>query len=92
MLFRSVIVAPTDGRIYISDTKNRQIWRLSCDDVRCTTPEVFSRAGAFRAPSMLAAAPDNTLWVADPEARKIFALWPDGEIRQTITSLAGKTE
>jgi len=87
-----VIVAPTDGRIYISDTKNRQIWRLSCDDVRCTTPEVFSRAGAFRAPSMLAAAPDNTLWVADPEARKIFAFWPDGEIRQTITSLAGKTE
>ncbi len=87
-----VIVAPTDGRIYISDTKNKQIWRLSCDDVRCTKPEVFARSDAFLAPSRLAAAPDNTLWVTDPKAGKIFALWPDGEIRQTISSLAGETQ
>ncbi len=87
-----VIVAPTDGRIYVSDTKDKQIWRLECDDVRCTKPEVFSRADAFRAPSHLAAAPDNTLWVADPKARKIFALWPDGEIRQAISSLTGGTQ
>ena len=87
-----VIVAPTDGRIYVSDTKDKQIWRLSCDDVRCTKPEVFSRSAAFRAPSRLAAAPDNTLWVTDPKARKIFALWPDGTIRQTISSLAGEAQ
>ncbi|MDH3671036.1 MAG: hypothetical protein OES46_07695 [Gammaproteobacteria bacterium] len=87
-----VIVAPTDGRIYISDTKDKQIWRLECDDVRCTKPEVFARSDAFLAPSRLAAAPDNTLWVTDPKARKIFALWPDGEIRQTISSLAGKAQ
>ena len=87
-----VIVAPTDGRIYISDTKDKQIWRLECDDVRCTKPEVFARSDAFRAPSRLAAAPDNTLWVTDPKARKIFALWPDGEIRQTISSLTGETQ
>ena len=87
-----VIVAPTDGRIYVSDTKDKQIWRLECDDVRCTKPEVFSRSDAFRTPSRLAAAPDNTLWVTDPKAKKIFALWPDGEIRQTISSLAGETQ
>ncbi|MFQ5544391.1 MAG: SMP-30/gluconolactonase/LRE family protein, partial [Acidiferrobacterales bacterium] len=87
-----VIVAPTDGRIYISDTKDKQIWRLECDDGRCTKPEVFARSDAFRAPARLATAPDNTLWVADPKARKIFAFWPDGEIRQTISSLAGETQ
>jgi pimeloyl-ACP methyl ester carboxylesterase len=87
-----VIVAPTDGRIYISDTKDKQIWRLSCDDVRCTKPEVFARSDAFRAPSRLAVAPDHTLWVADPKARKIFALRPDGKIRQTISSLARETQ
>ncbi|MFB3047509.1 MAG: SMP-30/gluconolactonase/LRE family protein [Acidiferrobacterales bacterium] len=87
-----VIVAPTDGRIYVSDTKDKQIWRLECDDVRCTKPEVFSRSDAFRTPARLAAAPDNTLWVTDPKAKKIFALWPDGEIRQTISSLTGETQ
>ena len=87
-----IIVAPTDGRIYVSDTKDKQIWRLDCDDVRCTKPEVFSRSDAFRAPSRLAAAPDNTLWVADPKAQKIFALGPDGKLRQTISSLAGETQ
>ncbi len=87
-----VIVAPTDGRIYVSDTKDKQIWQLSCDDVRCTKPEVFSRSDAFRAPARLAAAPDNTLWVTDPKAKKIFALWPDGTIRQTISSLAGEAQ
>lgn len=87
-----VIVAPTDGRIYISDTKGEQIWQLSCDDVRCTKPEVFARHDAFRAPSSLAAAPDNTLWVTDPKAGKIFGLWPDGAIRQTISSLAGEKQ
>jgi pimeloyl-ACP methyl ester carboxylesterase len=84
-----IIIAPTDGRIYISDTKHKQIWRLNCDDVRCAKPQVFARHDAFRTPFRLAVAPDNTVWVADPKAQKIFALGPDGEIRQTISSLAG---
>ena len=84
-----IVVAPTDGRIYIPDTKHKQIWRLKCEDVRCTKPEVFARHDGFRAPSRVAVAPDNTLWVADPTAKKIFAFGPDGNIRQTISSLAG---
>ncbi len=87
-----VIVAATDGRIYVSDTKHKQIWRLSCDDARCAKPEVFARHDAFRAPSRLAIAPDNTVWVADLKAKKIFALGTNGEIRQTISSLAGETQ
>ncbi len=84
-----IIIAPTDGRIYVSDTKHKQIWRLNCDDVRCAKPQVFARHDAFRTPFRLAVAPDNTVWVADPKAQKIFAFGPDGEIRQTISSLAG---
>ncbi len=85
-----VIVAPTDGRIYVLDTKHKQIWRLSCNDVECTPPEAFARTDAFRTPFRLAVAPDNTVWVADPEAQKIFAFGPDGNPRQTISSLAGE--
>ncbi len=84
-----IVVAPTDGRIYVSDIKNKQLWRLNCDDVRCAKPQVFARHDAFRTPLRLAVAPDNTVWVADPKAQKIFMLGPDGELRQTISSLAG---
>ena len=87
-----IVVAPTDGRIYVADTKHKQIWRLDCDDIRCTKPEVFARHDAFRTPSRLAVAPDNTVWLADPKAQKIFALGPDGEIRQTISSLGGEVQ
>ena len=84
-----VSIDPTDGQLYISDTKDKQIWRLQCDDVRCAHRQVFARSEAFRAPSRLAVAADRTVWVSDLKAQKIFAIAPDGSIRQTIASLAG---
>ncbi|MFQ6024416.1 MAG: SMP-30/gluconolactonase/LRE family protein, partial [Acidiferrobacterales bacterium] len=83
-------IHPKTAELYIPDIKGKQLWRLKCDDVRCTKPEVFTRADAFRAPRRVAVAPDNTIWVGDLEAQKIFAIGPDGNIQQTISSLAGE--
>lgn len=85
--------APTDvgihaktGTIYVADAKGRQIWRLRCDGA-CSAPQVFARPSAFILPKRLAIADDGTVWVADPGARKIFALDPQGTVQRTVTSL-----
>jgi sugar lactone lactonase YvrE len=74
------------GMIYVADAKGKQIWRLRCDGT-CTAPQVFMRSPAFVLPSRLAVAGDGTVWIADPGARKIFAIDPQGTVQRTITSL-----
>jgi hypothetical protein len=82
----SEVLTPT-GRIYVSDLAGRQIWEITCDATRCSK-RVFSRSDAFRAPTQLALTPDGTLWVGDPEARRLFALGPNGTVKETVSSLA----
>jgi pimeloyl-ACP methyl ester carboxylesterase len=85
--------APTDvgidaktGMIYVADAKGKQIWRLRCDGA-CSAPQVLLRSSIFSLPSRLAVGDDGTIWVADLEARKIFAIDPQGTVQRTITSL-----
>ena len=85
-----ITIDPSDSMLYIADNQGRQIWRLECDNRTCVPPQVFVRSSAFRTPSRLALTPDGTLWVGDLEAQKIFAIGPDGNIHQTISSLAGE--
>lgn len=82
----SEVLAP--GRIYVSDVADRQIWEITCDASRCSK-RVFARSDAFRAPTQLALAPDGTVWVGDPEAGRLFAIAPDGTVKETVSSLAG---
>lgn len=84
-------VDPKAGTIYVADGKGKQIWRLRCEG-RCTPPQVFVRLPAFVLPSRLAVATDGTVWAADPEARKIFAISPQGTLQRTIISLAGQRQ
>ncbi len=83
-----VAVDAQNGLLYVADAKGPQIWRLQCERDRCGAPQVFTRSKEIMAPTRgLAVGPDGTLWVADPKARKIFALGPDGQIRRTIASV-----
>ncbi len=83
----SVQVDPNTQALYVADTKGRQIWRLRCDAERCSAPQVFARSQEFVGPNRLAIGNDGTVWVADPAARKIFAVGPDGKIARTVSSL-----
>ncbi len=85
-----IAIDPSDSTLYVADNQGRQIWRLECDNRTCVPPQVFVRSSAFRTPSRLALTPDGTLWIGDLEAQKIFAVGPDGNIHQTISSLAGE--
>lgn len=75
------------GSLYIADSKGKKIWRLPCQQGRCGKPQVFARSPEFTTPRYLAVAPDGSLWVGDPQARKIFAVGATGKIQRTISSL-----
>ncbi len=75
------------GAFYIADSKGKKIWRLKCETDRCGKPQVFARSSEFVTPRNLEVDTDGTLWVSDPQARKIFAIDGKGAIRRTISSL-----
>jgi hypothetical protein len=75
------------GAFYIADSKGKQIWRLKCEQDRCGKPQVFARSSEFVTPRSLEVDTDGTVWVSDPQARKIFALDTKGAIQRTISSL-----
>lgn len=75
------------GALYVADSKGKKIWRLKCEQDRCGEPEVFARSSEFVTPRSLEVDPDGTVWVSDPQARKIFAIDTKGAIQRTISSL-----
>jgi pimeloyl-ACP methyl ester carboxylesterase len=85
-------IDPKTGELYVADSKGAQIWRFRCQDEQCTAPQVFARAPGFGAPARLSVGSDGTVWVADPQARKIFALGPHGNVEKTIASLGRRRE
>jgi hypothetical protein len=74
----------TEGRLYLGDSKGRQIWELECADAGCSQPRVFARHDAFASPEQITRGVDGSLWVADRAAHKIFRLSASGDIVQQI--------
>lgn len=74
------------GRLYVSDPQGKQIWEIACQGNQCSK-RVFVRSEALKAPADMAVSADGTLWVSDEAAGRLFALSPDGTIKQTLSSL-----
>jgi hypothetical protein len=82
--------APTDviaqgDTFYVTDSQGKQIWRIECPQASCAPPQVFARSDQFMTPVRLDASKDGTIWVADWGARAVFAIDPNGRIRQSIS-------
>jgi sugar lactone lactonase YvrE len=83
-----------DGTLYVADTTNQRIRKVTAAGVVTTLAGSGSysfadgkgTAASFRNPSGIAAGPDGTLYVCDGNNYILRKLTPDG----TVTTLAGK--
>jgi sugar lactone lactonase YvrE len=80
-----IVADPTSGRLFVADKREGQIWELDCSAAGCSEPRIFARNEDFASPEHLAWTQDNTLWVGDDEAQKIFALSSEGDIVRQIS-------
>jgi len=77
-------MAPSGRTLFVCDARGGQIWKLDCSTASgCTEASVFTTR-TFVAPSSIAVAADDTVWVGDLEEQKIVGFTPGGEIKQVV--------
>ena len=80
---QALAVDHRNQRLYVADVAAPRIWVVDLDDVSAGK-ELFARPQGLRSPVDLAVTPDGTLWIADPEANRLVALDPNGDLVRTI--------
>ena len=83
-----------EGRpILLVDSRGKRIIEIDCSqEASCSPPELFASIPESQRPTTLARASDDTIWVGDFDARKIFVLDPDGKVTRVLDSFAGFSE
>ena len=80
----AMAMAPSGRTLFVCDARGGQIWKLDCSTASgCTEASVFTTR-TFVAPSSIAVAADDTVWVGDLEEQKIVGFTPGGEIKQVV--------
>ena len=81
----------SEGRpILLVDAIGKRVLEIECSQgARCSPPKLFASIPEFQRPITLARASDDTIWVGDFDAQKIFALDTDGKVTRVLDSFAG---
>lgn len=76
---QSLAVDHENRRLYVADVAGGRIWVLDLDDID-SGPRLFARPRQLRAPVDVTVAVGGILWIADPDANRLFALDSEGEM------------
>ena len=80
----AMAVDPASGDLYIVDPEIRSILRRRWSDSGFQEVEVVARHEDFREPTSLQIAQDQSLWVGDLSASKVFHFGAEGELIQVF--------
>lgn len=86
----SGVAAGRNGELYVSDTGNAAIRRISAAGVVETVAGVHVHGSPrLDAPGGIAVAPDGTVYFSDSRSHQIYALTPNGQIKVVAGSSQG---